>query len=255
MAGVEQDDADEQGQHLGVLFQERGAVGLGQGVRLGQGGLYRAALAEGEGKGQHERHGDHQDQGDDPGPQGSGQGPADGRGQGIGPAADAASQAEVQLDVIVEAVHAQGVDEGGEQLEQDQQDHVQRRLDGLSGDEEQAHAAEDHGGDGEGGELPQGEDLQVVPLGPDEGLEDRGGQTGYAQEQADLGVCEAPVQQVQAGERDEDTIGHPIASLDEGEMPGGAGEQVLHAVGPPWPVKESKASQAVGWVRRLIILQ
>ena len=96
---------------------------------------------------------------------------------------------------------------------------------------------------------------RTFPLGPDEGLEDRSGQTGYAQEQADLGVCEAPVQQVQAGERDEDTIGHPIASLDEGEMPGGAGEQVLHAVGPPWPVRESKASQAVGWVRRLIILQ
>ena len=103
--------------------------------------------------------------------------------------------------MIVEAVHAQGVDEGGEQLKQDQQDHVQRRLDGLGRDEEQAHAAEDHGGDWEGGELPQGEGLQVVPLGPDEGLEDRSGQTGYAQEQTDLGVCEAPVQQVQAGER------------------------------------------------------
>ena len=74
----------------------------------------------------------------------------------------------------------------------------------------------------------------MVPLGPHEGLEDGGGQAGDAQQQADLGVREAPVQQVQAGEGDQDAVGHPVTSLNEGEVPGGTGEEFFHTPGPPY---------------------
>ena len=67
---------------------------------------------------------DHQGDGKDFNAKRSGQYTAEGRGQPVGGTARPSGQTVIQGDVIVQAVHGQGVEEGGQQLEKDQQEHI-----------------------------------------------------------------------------------------------------------------------------------
>ena len=84
---------------------------------------------------------------------------AEGGGQRVGPCPHAPGKAEVQRHALVDTVHPQGIEQGGQELKQDQQGEKESPLDGLSRKQEQTAGAQQHGQDQQGGELPQGENL------------------------------------------------------------------------------------------------
>ena len=81
---------------------------------------------------------------------------AEGGGQRVGPCPHAPGKAEVQRHALVDTVHPQGIEQGGQELKQDQQGEKESPLDGLSRKQEQTAGAQQHGQDQQGGELPQG---------------------------------------------------------------------------------------------------
>ena len=236
VADEQQDDARQKRQQAEIFLQEGRAV-PGGGLCL-RGAFPLGRLAPPESKGQvgrdqgrrHHRH----RQGQGSRPPGLGQHPAETGGPGVGDGPGGPSHAVIQGDVAVDALHAQRVGEGGQNLEDHQQEHIAGRLAPLPRQDQQEDRPRRHDQGQQGAPLAEGQPPGPLRHRSRQGLHQGGQDAGHPHQHPDLGVGKAPVQQVNAGEGHQHTVDCPVQALEEGIQRGGVsntGER-FHG-GPP----------------------
>ena len=158
MAGVEKNHPGQQGEEPGIAppkgLGRRWRGRWGWGCLLGWG-----TGPEGKGGRQQQEGRPAQQHRDTLWTESGGCAAAEGGGQRVGPCPHTPGKAEVQRHTLVDTAHPQGIEQGGQELKQDQQGEKESPLDGLSRKQEQTAGAQQHGQDQQGGELPQGENL------------------------------------------------------------------------------------------------
>ena len=166
VAGVQEGGPHQQGEQVGILPEEGGILPRGGGRRGSRPGGRDGSRAEGQGGHQQQEGGRQQHQRDGPRPPQGGEPTAQGGGQGIGPCPRPPGQPEVQRDVLGGAAHANGVEEGGQHLQQGQQDHKQPPLHPLARQQQEAQGAQPHPAHQAAGQLAQGEAAHPPGPGP-----------------------------------------------------------------------------------------